>query len=338
MEITGKALIGLMNSLAPAQLAEHWDNPGLQIGNPSEKVQRVLVALDVTEENIAFAEENHIQMIIAHHPFLFKALHKIDGQTAKGQMISRIIKNDILIFAAHTNLDTADGGVNDALADALGLIRCEGLVPVSGNSLMKLTANFGGSISESLIRELKSDSSVYAAEFSDEGKVQIRIKKSALSAVLPLLMSYHPKTYETVQCMNYPEYDFMGRIGELEAPLPGMEALQFIKNRLGIPVLKYCGNPEKTIRKIAVLGGAGAEFASLAKTKGADLYLTGDVKYHEAQDAAAEGILMVDGGHYYTERVIVPYLSKFLREAAQKNQWDLTVYEDQGSSDIFRYI
>lgn len=338
MEITGKALIGLMNSLAPAQLAEHWDNPGLQIGDPSKKVQRVLVALDVTEENIAFAEENHIQMIIAHHPFLFKALHKIDGQTAKGQIISRVIKNDILIFAAHTNLDTADGGVNDALADALGLTRCEGLVPVGGNSLMKLTADFEGGIPESLVSELRSDSSAYTTELSGNGKIQIRVKKSALSAVLPLLMSYHPKTYETVQCMNYSEYDFMGRIGELKTPMPGTEALQLIKNRLGIPVLKYCGNPEKAVKKIAVLGGAGAEFASLAKAKGADLYLTGDVKYHEAQDAAAEGILMVDGGHYYTERVIVPYLSKFLREAAQKNQWDLTVYEDRVSSDIFRYM
>ena len=89
---------------------------------------------------------------------------------------------------------------------------------------------------------------------------------------------------------------------------------------------------------MAVLGGAGSEFASLAKAKGADLYLTGDLKYHEAQDASRLGLLIADGGHFYTERVIVPYLAERLRKAAQEKSWELEVLEDSGAEDIFSHV
>lgn len=328
-----------MNSLAPVQLAESWDNPGLQIGNPSAPVQRVMVALDITKENIEYAEKNHIQMIIAHHPFLFKPMKRIDMSNFKGNLVSRIIKNDILIFAAHTNLDTVFEGVNDALAGKLGLIRCEGLVPVRGNPLMMLTADFGALVPEGLLNMLKADFSGTAAFcLFGNGEIRIKAKQSVLGAVLSAVKKFQPKHYEILQCVDHEENDFMGRIGELPEPMQGTEVLQFIKERLGIPVLKYCGDASRVVRKVALLGGAGAEFSSLARSRGADLYVTGDVKYHEAQDAAAEGLLLADGGHYYTERVIIPYLADIIRKTAERNQWNLTVYEDQVSTDIFRYI
>lgn len=100
--------------------------------------------------------------------------------------------------------------------------------------------------------------------------------------------------------------------------MKGKEALLYIKEKLGIPDLRYAGNTDIIVHKVAVLGGAGSEFASLAKARGADLYLTGDLKYHEAQDAAAMGLLIADGGHFYTERVIVPKLAERIRKEAEK--------------------
>ena len=118
--------------------------------------------------------------------------------------------------------------------------------------------------------------------------------------------------------------------------MSGKEALSYIKERLGIPVLRYAGNPDTTISRVAVLGGAGSEFAALAKAKGADLYLTGDLKYHEAQDASRLGLLIADGGHFYTERVIVPALAKRLRTYAAEHVWEIEVIEDSRAEDIFR--
>ena len=116
------------------------------------------------------------------------------------------------------------------------------------------------------------------------------------------------------------------------------EALSYIKEKLGIPVLRYAGNPNITISRVAVLGGAGSEFAALAKAKGADLYLTGDLKYHEAQDASRLGLLIADGGHFYTERVIVPALAKRLRTYAAEHGWEIKVIEDSRAEDIFREV
>lgn len=128
MKVTGNDLIGWMESWAPRSLAESWDHPGLQVGDPRRRVTKVLISLDLTEENVDLAVREGAEMVISHHPFLFKAIRELDLRTYKGRVIEKLVKHDILSFAAHTNLDTAKGGVNDALAAALSLSDTEGLV------------------------------------------------------------------------------------------------------------------------------------------------------------------------------------------------------------------
>lgn len=128
MKVTGNDLIGWMESWAPRSLAEPWDHPGLQVGDPRRRVTKVLISLDLTEENVDLAVREGAEMVISHHPFLFKAIRELDLRTYKGRVIEKLVKHDILSFAAHTNLDTAKGGVNDALAAALSLSDTEGLV------------------------------------------------------------------------------------------------------------------------------------------------------------------------------------------------------------------
>lgn len=345
MKVTGNDLIGWMESWAPRSLAESWDHPGLQVGDPRRRVTKVLISLDLTEENVDLAAREGAEMVISHHPFLFKAIRELDLRTYKGRVIEKLVKHDILSFAAHTNLDTAKGGVNDALAAALSLSDTEGLVfeqetkerklalyvkPVTAKVLRHtLSELYGDAVNHFYLLDDEDDA-------TDEAKLECNVPTALLASVLVKVQEicgdvhYDVYTLESHGCREY-----MGRIGNLPAPMSGKEALSYIKERLDIPVLRYAGNPDTTISRVAILGGAGSEFAALAKAKGADLYLTGDLKYHEAQDASRLGLLIADGGHFYTERVIVPALAKRLRTYAAEHGWGIEVIEDSRAEDIF---
>ena len=345
MIVKAQDIINLMNTWAPQELAESWDFPGLQSGNPDQKVDKVLVALDLTEDNVEYAIKHNISMIITHHPFLFKAVHGIDTRTYKGRVIEKLLKNDIISFAAHTNLDTAREGVNDVLADVLDLKDREGLVPVKQYPVFNMKCYLQSSREEIFIKLLKDnykdevsyiqschvDSNLTKIEFNVKGKILSHILRDAKEADVSF-------DYDIFELKNHGEQEFMGRIGTLGHPLTGREALSYIKERLGIPVLRFSGNTEITVKKIAVLGGAGSEFAGMAKAKGADLYLTGDLKYHEAQDAVSSGLLIADGGHFYTERIIIPQIALRIKEEAKKQGWNLEVIEDPTAKDIFDTI
>lgn len=339
--ISAKEIISLMNEWAPKELAESWDNPGLQVGNKNQLVKKILVALDLTPENIDYAIKNNVEMIITHHPFFFKGIKRIDLTEQKGKFIEKLIKNNILLFAAHTNLDTAKEGVNDALAEKLELKEIKGLVPVSTDPQMKITFV----VEEGNLQSVKDK--IYAEEFADFiyetnltghlTKIEIKIAKHQLTAFLSQLPLSEIRDYDISAISDGSCKEYMGRIGYLAKPMEAKEALLFIKNKLGIVSLKYSGNIDKVVRKIAVLGGAGSEFASIAFGSGADIYLTGDVKYHEAQGAEEDGGILVDGGHYCTERVIIPTLSEKIRNAAIDKEWKVEVLEDTVSKDIFSY-
>ena len=348
MHIQAKDLIALMNQWAPPTLAEKWDHPGLQVGNSQVPVQKVLVTLDLTEENVDLAIEKGASMIISHHPFLFKAIHELDLSSYTGRVIEKLIKHDILAFAAHTNLDTARGGVNDALAAALELSHTTGLVPEAEEKMVKLASYVTPTEAKSFYHHVKEAypgqaGHYYLLDDEDDATREAKMEMNVLSSALPSLLADLKERcgdvhYDIYPLANGAQKEYMGRIGELPHTMNGKEALAYIKEKLCIPDLRYAGNPDITVNKVAVLGGAGSEFAKLAKAKGADLYLTGDLKYHEAQDASRLGLLIADGGHFYTERVIVPYLAERLRKAAQEKSWDLEVLEDSGAEDIFSHI
>lgn len=345
MTVNAGDVISLMNELAPQELAEKWDHPGLQIGNPDRPVDKVLVSLDVTESNVDYAIRQGISMIISHHPFLFHPIQSLDLRTAKGRMIEKLIKHDILTFAAHTNLDTASGGVNDALSAALDLSDLEGLVPGKKYKSFKIDAYMSAVKARQFHHELQvkypeESGHFYLLDdeddFTAEEKMEFNISEKALPAVLSDLHRIcGPIHYDIYPLENNGKREFMGRIGSLPSPLPGRKALEYVKEKLGIPVLRFCGNTQITVKKVAVLGGAGSEFAALAKARGADLYVTGDLKYHEAQDAASLGLLVADAGHFYTERVIISHLAGELRKEAKVRGWDISIIEDSSAVDIF---
>ena len=250
-----------VNRLAPRRLAEEWDNPGLLIGDPSAEVKKIFVCLDVLDKNIAQAIELDAQLIIAHHPLIFHAIKNVRFDLPHGKKISRLIKNNLAVFAAHTNLDIALGGVNDVLAKKIGLTD----VKMFGDE-----------------------------EFS------------------------------------------LGRIGTLETPMTALDFACHVKKVLNADNVRLIDAGDFIISKVGLCGGAGADFIQKAKFFGAQVFVTGDVKYHEAQAAVENKIHVVDAGHFATEFPIVHELAEYLR--GELKNFDVEIFEDTTAKDFFQTL
>ena len=341
MPIKAGEIMKLMNQWAPPGLAESWDNPGMQTGRRDKDVHKILVALDVTEKNIDWAVRHHVDMIISHHPLLFKGLKKIDADTEKGRMLYRLISSDMVSFAAHTNLDSTEEGVNDALAERLQLKNCTGFIPVKTDSVYQLVIHCAKTAGAQLMDVFSFAETSLLKDVDDSMiHMELKVKEEQRRDVMELIEKWSGLIYSTEWhrlCFEGRQHA-MGRVGWLPCEMPAEAALAYVKEKLDIPALKFCGPVDKNVSRVAVLGGSGAEFAGAAVDAGADMYITGDVKYHQGQDAAGMGLLLVDGGHFYTERVIVPYLAQKLRLEAEKQGWDIEVLEDHKARDIFNYL
>ena len=255
---TVQTVADAVNRLAPRRLAEEWDNPGLLLGDPSAEVKKIFVCLDVLDDKISAAIELGAQLIVAHHPLIFHAIKNVRFDLPLGNKIARLVKGNVAVFAAHTNLDTAAGGVNDVLARKLGLVD---------------------------VKMLGDD------EIS------------------------------------------MGRLGKLETPMTAADFARRVKAALNAESVRLVEAGDFKIGKVGVCGGAGADFIQRAKFFGAEAFVTGDVKYHEAQAAAESGIHVVDAGHFATEFPIVHALADYLR--GELKAFGVEVVEDTAAKDFF---
>ena len=248
-----KEIIKLMNQWASPELIDSWDNTGFQIGNDEKEIRKILIALDLDSKVLEKAICENYQMIITHHPLIFKPVKSITTLEPKGNLIYNIIKNEIVIYNAHTNLDQAKGGVNDELARLLGLKNTKTLYQTSINE----TEIFG-----------------------------------------------------------------YGKIGEIEE-INLMDYVKFIKEKLDIDYLTIYGNSDRKINRVSVCGGGGSDFIYNAYEEGACIYITGDIKYHDAQLADELGITLIDAGHYHTEKVILPVIKDYLIKSNNKLHIDV---------------
>lgn len=372
MSVTCQTIIDWIEQLAPRRLAEEWDNVGLLVGSPSHKVDRVLVALDVTDAIIDYAIKEDVQMIVAHHPFLFRPMKQLRTDWAQGAMIEKLIKNDIAVYAAHTNLDIAEGGVNDVLAERIGLTEIETLTVTSRQNLVKLVVFVPKESAEDVRSAIAKAGAGWIGEYSDcafmadgtgvfmpregtnpyigqEGRLE-RVQEVRIETIMPeeierrvvrTMLRAHP--YEEAAYDIYPlkntgrEYG-LGRIGVLPEEMMLGAVIDRIKDALGAPSIKFTGSPEQLVRKVAVCGGSGSDLIPRAAMRGADLLLTADVKYHDGQKADENNIAVADAGHYYTEAVVVPVLADYLRSqmASSKRKADI-ITADGVEKDVFSF-
>lgn len=241
MQIGCDTFLNELEAWAPLSFAEEWDNCGLQVGRRDKVVRKVMVALTPGEAAIQAAVDADVDMLLTHHPMIFKPTKSVTTDTVLGQSIMKLIQHDINLYCAHTNLDMAVGGVNDVLAKALNLQDIE--------ILENVTEDYG-----------------------------------------------------------------IGRVGDLAEPITLQAFLAQTAKQLACNHLAYQGDLNRTVQRVALCGGSGISYLHAAKKAGADVYVTGDMKYHDAQLASELGICVVDAGHFGTEKHIVKTLAEFVKK------------------------
>ena len=339
-------IIAVLEKIAPPSLQESYDNAGLITGNANWQCTGIITTLDATEEVVHEAIQNKCNLIIAHHPIIFGGLKKITGRNYVEQTVITAIKNDIAIYAIHTNLDNMLAGVNGKIADKLGLINRQVLQPKS-NTLKKLfcfvpaehaekvrSAIFaagGGQLSNYSECSFNAAGSgtFKAGEGTDpfvgkigerhtEAEIKIEVifpgwlEKPVLFAMLAV-HPYEEVAYDIISLNNTNNTVGSGLIGELQEPMDERTLLQNIKEKFNLSVIKHTAFTGKTVKKVALCGGAGSFLIGAAVSAGAGLYISSDIKYHEFFDANGK-LIIADIGHYESEQFTIDLLFEVLTE------------------------
>ncbi|EDL64458.1 Nif3-like dinuclear metal center hexameric protein [Bacillus sp. SG-1] len=369
--VNGHEIISLFETLAPKELAEDGDKIGLQIGRLNQKVDKVMVSLDVLEEVVDEAVEKGVKLIIAHHPPLFRSLKAIKTDTVQGRMIEKLIKNDISVYAAHTNLDVAKGGVNDLLAEALELKDTKLLLPTYKEKLKKLSV-FVPKEDAVKVRKALGDAGAghignYShCSFSSEGtgrflpgegtdphigqqgkleevqevKIESIYPTKLEKKVLSALFKSHPYeevAYDIMLLENEGETLGLGRVGTLAAPMSLKEFAAYAKEKLQVENVRVTGNLKDSVQKVAVLGGDGNKFIHNAKFSGADVFVTGDLYYHTAHDAMMLGLNVLDAGHHI-EKVMKEGVARWMTEKSREKGMNVEYLVSEVNTDPFTFL
>ncbi len=264
MAITVKDVLLAIESWAPSRLAEKWDNVGLQVGSYKKIVSHIGIALDLTLEILDLAILKKIDCIITHHPFLFKLPKSIDLDSPFGKILSGLIIHDIAHIAAHTNLDSAYGGVNDVLAEALGI---------------------------EIVGVLRESNHV----FSEKAK-----------------------------------FLGLGRIGTLKKETTLLELAKRVADVTESKIVQIVGDEIRLVKRIALCSGAGGDLLPEVINSGAEVYITGEMKYHQLREAEAFGVSVILAGHFETEYLIVPKMANYLMDWAKRQGNDIKITQLRG--------
>lgn len=340
-----KEILTELEKLAPLPYQEDYDNAGLLAGSPDTEVTGILFTLDITEEIVSEAISRQCNLIVAHHPIIFKGLKKLNGKNYVERTLIKAIKNDIALYATHTNLDHVKGGVNWQIAQRLGLQNVKVLAPKK-QTLTKLaffcpvehtqkvmTALFeagAGEIGDYRNCSFRSEGfgtflpgENAHPEIGERGELET-VKEHRVEVMLPshlqgrvlnalrLAHPYEEVAYYMSALENENQEVGAGAIGELPTPMEAKDFLTHLKHNMEASVIKYTEPTGRMISRVAVCGGAGSFLLRDALSAGADVFMTADYKYHEFFDA--EGRIMIcDIGHYesevFTKNLLHDYLS-----------------------------
>ena len=372
MYATVQDILTLVEKQAPAVLAASWDQVGLQLGSPRQPVQRLLVALEPTCAVIQEAVAVGAQLLLTHHPLLFQPVQQLNPDNPQHRPIALAIRHDLAVAAAHTNLDAAADGLNAYLAQLLGLADSKPLTRTYTEPLLKLTvfvpvgyedrvrqavcqagAGMIGNYSHCTFQVRGQGTylpmagahpwqgTVAVLHRAAEVRLEVILPEGLVPTALANLKAVHP--YEEVAYDLYPlanggiSYGF-GRIGAWPRPRPFGEVVAELKRLFHLERLKITGRPRPQVQRLAVCGGSGGDLIPQAWQQGADLYLTGDVRYHQAVPFAREEMAIIDLGHYATEVLFIPEWGRRLQAYLQAANLTVAVMVADGDADPFSYL
>ena len=339
-------VVACLEAYAPLAFQEDYDNSGLLIGSETQECKGILTTLDITEEVIAEAISKNCNLIVAHHPLIFKGLKKLNGKNYVERCTIAAIKNDVAIYAIHTNLDNVIDGVNKKIAEKLQLRNITILSPKENvlkklvtfapnknadeikNALFNAGAGSIGKYSEcSFVTEgvgsfkAQGGAEPYVGKIGERhGENETRIEvifsshlEQKIIRDLKLVHPYEEVAYDIYSLDNYRNGIGSGLIGDLELPVSEEELFKRLKTVFNLKVIRHTSFLHKKVNKVAVCGGAGSFLISTAKAAGAGIYITSDIKYHEFFEAA-KTILLADIGHFESEQFTIDLLADILQQ------------------------
>ncbi|HEY9570901.1 MAG TPA: Nif3-like dinuclear metal center hexameric protein [Metalysinibacillus sp.] len=368
----GHEVIQLFEQWSPKKLACMENDPiGLAVGTLNKPVTRVLVTLDVNEAVVNEAIAESCELIIAHHPPIFRKLAHIRTDTPAGKLYEKLIKNDIAVYAAHTNLDVAAGGVNDLLAEALGLTDTTFLEKTYSEPMMKL-ATFIPFAQAFELRDVLAkagagqlgdyDSCSYTTQGEGryralaganphvgeigeihteaEQRIEVVFPKSMTGRIVKAMLQAHPyeePAYDLVEMAREMNVQGIGRVGKLEAPMTLRDFAEHVKQSLDVPCVRMVGDGEAQVQKVALVGGDGNKYINAAKFAGADVFMTGDMYFHTAQDAEAIGLNIIDPGHH-VEKVMIKGVAQKMATLVEAKKLDVQFIESAVDTEPFQFV
>lgn len=371
MAVPVGTIVRWMERWAPPAMAEPDDKIGLQVGSMNAPVSNVLVALDVTEAVVEEAVRTGAELIVAHHPVIFRPLQALRTDRPEGNLIGALLRNGMSVYVAHTNLDVAPGGVNDMLAGALGLEACAPLQPTFAEQLYKLVVYVPAGHLEA-VRDaafaagagrigrygrcgfvLEGEGSFLPEEGADpfigrtgteervrESRFETIVPASLRSGVVNAVIAAHPYeevAYDVLVLEQTASAAGLGRVGTLPDSMPLGQFAERVKRSYGVPALRVVGPVSRPVRRVAVLGGSGRSYVKQAIAARADVFVTGDIDHHTAHDALAAGLALVDPGHHI-EQIMKRGAAARLNECARAEQAAVEAHASELSTEPFAFM
>ena len=358
-------ILNVLERLAPLRYQESYDNAGLQTGDAQAEVTGVLVTLDCTEAVLDEALEKGCNLVVAHHPVIFKGLKALTGRSYVERTILKAIRQNIAIYASHTNLDNVLHGVNTKIADKLQL-RHQRILVSKPQTLMQLVTFVPVSDTDKVLQALHQAGAGNIGEYSNcsfqvtgtgrfqpsdranptvgeagkaeqvrESRVEVIFPAYLQTKVMQALKQAHP--YEEVAhylytLENQNQEVGIGMIGDLASPLSESAFLTYLKEKMQLPGLRYTSIGNKEVKRVAVCGGAGSFLLKDALQQGADAFVSGDFKYHEFFDAEGR-LLIADIGHYESE----VFTKEIFYDTISKNFPNFAVLISEVNTNPVRY-
>jgi len=367
-----QAIAGILDELAPRRLAESWDNVGLLVGDGKQRINKVMVCLDVPEWVVEEAIAKDVDMIIAHHPMIFSGIKKVNTDTAAGRKLLSLIKNNIALYCLHTNYDIVAGGLNDVFARELGFSTSAVIEETYREKLLKLAVYVPEDYEDKVMDAMCNAGAGFIGKYSSctfrtkgigtflpqegskpfigstgrlesviEYRLETIVPEKLLSKVIRDMLKAHPyeeAAYDVYETRNEGQVMGLGRIAELANETTLAFYAESVKNMLGANHVRFAGDPNRTIKKVALLNGSGNKFISAARFAGADVLVTGDLQYHEILDALEMGLCLIDAGHYATERIMIKYIAEYLRNRFIQLKLDVDVVESSSNTEILKVL
>lgn len=357
---TVQEIIAKIEEFAPTHLAEDWDLIGLSIGSRQQKVDKMLVALDLDANTLKEAKEKEVDFIFTHHPAIFSPLKTLNEEDSRRNEYIQLIRSDISLYSAHTNVDAAENGMNDWLTDAIGLEKPYQLLDFSYKHAFKLltvhTSRY--EFTQLLERLAVSDDGGLrihnSSLYNIEEKIDVRVLDAVslnekfelilpdylvgkAIAVLFELSGENPPNYFLTEIEKQGKSYGIGRVGSFEKSVSINELIERVKDAYSIPTVRTANiDLNQKVQRIAILGGSGEKYYKQALAQGADLYITGDISYHSAQDMIREGLPFIDPGHFI-ENIFVKKMTEKLNTWKEIEKWPIEIIPSTAQKDVFKF-